>query len=148
MPDIGDRHRARYICLRMETCRYRYSLSIRLRHPSMEPQAMTAAMGIPPFRSLEPGARRLPGVSDGTYWTSQLRKGAWPPISLSDAVASLLDQLSAKRSFIQNLRSEGGSAELFIGWFFEDQSGDTFDYRLLARAADLGVDLSFDIYPN
>lgn len=150
MPAIRNGYRTRpggrAICLGMETCRYRYSLTLRLRHPSMETRAMTEATGISPFRSLEPGAPRLPGTSDGAYWTGQLCKGAWPPISLSDAVASSLSQLSGRRSFLDKLRSENGSAELFIGWFFEGQSGDTFDYRLLARAADLGIDLSFDVY--
>lgn len=109
---------------------------------------MSDAIGLLPSRSVEPGEPRLPGVSEGTYWTSTLCKGAWPPTSLSEAIAASLDQLSPIRQFLHQLRSEGGSAELFIGWFFESQSGDIFDYRLLARAADLAIDLSFDIYAH
>ena len=56
--------------------------------------------------------------------------------------------LSGKRSFLLQVRSEGGSVELFIGWYFDVQSGGTFTHHLLASVADLGIDLSLDIYPN
>jgi len=37
--------------------------------------------------------------------------------------------------------------ELFIGWFFDNQSGDKLNDQCAAFAGDLQIDLSFDVYP-
>jgi hypothetical protein len=47
---------------------------------------------------------------------------------------------------LHDIRSEGGTVELFIGWFFENQSGDVLTHQCLALAGDLQIDLSFDVY--
>jgi hypothetical protein len=62
-------------------------------------------------------------------------------------ISDLLDQLAMHRSFFHRIRAEGGGVEFFVGWFFETQSGDIFDYELLARMADLKIDLSLHVYP-
>jgi hypothetical protein len=36
---------------------------------------------------------------------------------------------------------------LFVGWFFDGQSGGAFTYDLLARMVKLNIDLSLDVYP-
>jgi hypothetical protein len=48
--------------------------------------------------------------------------------------------------FLHGFRSQGGTIELFVGWFLDGPSGDVFDCDLLARLADLKIDLSLDIY--
>jgi Domain of unknown function (DUF4279) len=133
---------------------YRYSINLRMRHPSMAPQGMTDALGLQPRHSWRAGeprstpkGRPLSGVNRESFWISDLGKGSRPPTSLSAAISAALDQLSDRRTFLHKIRSEGGLAEFFIGWFFDSQSGDTLPYDLLARAADLGIDLSFDVYP-
>lgn len=133
---------------------YRYSFSLRPRHPSIAPQGMTDALDLQPSRSWRAGEPRstpqgtpLSGVNSHIYWTTNLGKGGWPPTSLPTAIGVALDVLFNRRAFLHQVRAEDGQAEFFIGWFFESQSGDTLPYNLLARAADLGIDLSFDVYP-
>lgn len=133
---------------------YHYSLSLRLRHPSMSPPDMSDALGLQPDRSWRAGEPRstlkgapLSGVNRESYWTALLGKGAWPPDSLVDAISAALDRLSGRRPFFHQIRSDGRSAEFFIGWFFDGQSGDVLPCGLMARAADLAIDLSFDVYP-
>jgi hypothetical protein len=133
---------------------YRYSFSLRLRHPSMDPETITTAIGLVPSRSWRAGDPRstpkgtpLEGMNKETYWTAAICKGALPETPLPDAIAISLDNLSDKRSFLNRVRSEGGTVELFIGWYFDGQSGDTFSHHLMARAADLGIDFALDIYP-
>jgi hypothetical protein len=41
---------------------------------------------------------------------------------------------------------EGGRVEVFVGWFFLGNRGDVFDDNVLARMADLKIDLSLDVY--
>jgi hypothetical protein len=36
---------------------------------------------------------------------------------------------------------------LSVGWFFDGQSGGVFSHELLARMADLKIDLSLAVYP-
>jgi hypothetical protein len=58
------------------------------------------------------------------------------------------DRLADKRAFLHQIRSEEGFVQLFIGWFFDGQSGDLSPYTLLARAPEMEIDLAFDIYPD
>jgi hypothetical protein len=133
---------------------YRYTVSLRIWHPTLDPQRITDALGISPKRSWRAGADRqtprgepLPGVNRDTYWYVNVIAGHWPPRKLQSAISEILDRLTAYRAFFHELRAEGGRVELFIGWCFEGQSGDTLAHQSLAIAGDLKVDISLDIYP-
>jgi hypothetical protein len=89
----------------------------------------------------------LEGRWPDTYWTAKLAGGEWPQKPLVGAISGVLDQLAAHEDYLHRFRSQGGKIELFIGWFFEGQSGDVFSHHLLARLADLNIDLSLDVYP-
>jgi hypothetical protein len=89
----------------------------------------------------------LQGTWPATYWYVDLLAGRHPEAELHAGINQILDHLGRYRDFFHAIRAEGGSAELFIGWFFERQSGDTLRYETLAKAGDLRVDLSFDVYP-
>ena len=58
----------------------------------------------------------------------------------------MLEALSPCGEFLRKLRSDGGRAELFVGWFTETHSGWTAGQPILGKMASLGIDLSFDIY--
>ena len=66
---------------------------------------------------------------------------------MSNAIGEALDQLVPCREFFHRVRTEDRVAEFFVGWFFNGNSGEVFDCDLLARLADLQIDLSFDVYP-
>jgi hypothetical protein len=67
-------------------------------------------------------------------------------VRLSVLLGRALDQLAPHRPFFQRIRSQGGTIEFFVGWFFDGDSGDVFDCDLLARMADLKIDLSLNVY--
>ena len=73
--------------------------------------------------------------------------GQWPS-EINKAIYDSLGKLVKHRSFFHRVRAEEGTVELFVGWFFEKQSGDVLSHECLALAGDLKVDLSFDIYPS
>jgi hypothetical protein len=134
---------------------YRSKISLRLRHPTIDPAEITAALHLNPSRCWRAGEPRttpkggeLEGINRETYWTARLVEGEWPPTALPVLISDLLAQLALHRSFFHRIRSEGGAVEFFVGWFFEAQSGDVFDCNLMARMADLKIDLSLDVYPN
>ena len=134
--------------------RYQYKISLRVRHPSMDPAEITATLGLTPSRSwraheprTRPRGQPLEGIWPETYWTARVLEGEWPGKKLPNAIGELLDRLVLSKSFFEKVRSEGGSIEFFIGWFFDGNSGDVFDCGLLARIADLKINLSLDVYP-
>jgi hypothetical protein len=127
---------------------YHFRVSLRFRHPSADPEVITRALNIEPRRSWKAGEPRrtptgspLKGLNDITYWYVDVAAGRYPT-RLKDTVLEVLHRLVHHREFLHQMRSEGGSAELFIGWFFERQSGDVLSYDLLALAGDLQIDLS------
>jgi hypothetical protein len=133
---------------------YRYKISLRLHHPSLDPGEITRALGLIPLRSLKAGEPRttpkgnpLEGINRETFWTARMIEDQWPGKELPVAVNACLDQLVPQRDFFHRIRSEGGAIKLRIGWFFEGMSGGEFDCDLLARMADLKIDLSLDMYP-
>ena len=133
---------------------YQYKISLRFRHPTADPADITLTLGINPSRSWRVGEPRctpkgtpLEGTWPDTYWTAILTEGQWPQEGLADTLGGLLDQIAAHKRFFHQIRSEGGRIELFVGWFFDGQSGDVFTHDLLSRMVDLKIDLSLDVYP-
>jgi len=130
---------------------YQFDISLRVRHPSLDPAEITSALGLNPSRSWRAGEARttpkgnpLEGRYSDSYWVVKLAKGRWP---LAAVINELLDQLAPHQALFQQIRAEGGTVEFFVGWFFERNSGDVFDCDLLARMADLKINLSLDVYP-
>lgn len=135
---------------------YKYSISLRTRHPSRPPQEVTAALGIAPRFSWSAGEQRktpsgqpIGGITNESYWTARVAEGAYPGRDLPTAIAELLDSLSPYQPYLADFVADGGRAELFIGWYFpQGNSGDVLGFDLLARLAALRLDLSLDIYPT
>ena len=133
---------------------YGYMISLRVRHPSLDPSEITSALQLNPDRTWRAGEPRttpkgapLKGVYSKTFWTRTFVEGEFRDKELPAAVGEIVDQLLPHRGFFERIRSEGGAAEFFVGWFFNRQSGGTFDSDLMSRIADLKIDLSFDVYP-
>jgi hypothetical protein len=131
---------------------YHFRISLRVRHPTMDPAEITEALGIEPERSWKAGdARQTPkgtplaGFNRDTYWMAGVAAGCWP-VEINDAIGDALKKLVPYRSFLHLIRAEGGVVELFVGWAFENQSGGVLAHQCLALAGDLQVDLSLDIY--
>jgi hypothetical protein len=132
---------------------YHYRISLRVRHPSIAPEKITQAIGIEPKHSWKAGeARRTPtgrpltGSNQETYWTAEISSGRHPS-EINKAIHDGLRSLVPHRLFLHQIRVEGGTVQLFIGWFFDNQSGDVLTHECLALAGDLQIDLSFDVYP-
>jgi hypothetical protein len=135
----------------MNSCQYH--ISLRVRHPSLDPAEITSALCLNPSRSWRAGDARatpngtpLEGKYRDSYWTTDLVEGGWPDKELALVLNELLDQLAPNKGFFHRMRTEGGTVEFFVGWFFEGQSGDVLDCDLLARMADLKIGLSLDVY--
>jgi hypothetical protein len=131
---------------------YHFRISLGVRHPGIAPEEVSEALGIEPKHSWKAGEPRetptgtpLTGLNRDTYWTAEIAAGRWPS-NINEAIHDTLRKLTRYRSFLHRVRTEGGTVELFVGWFFENQSGDVLTHQCLALAGDLQIDLSFDVY--
>jgi hypothetical protein len=134
---------------------YRYSISLRITHPSIDPTLITAELGSDPRRSWRAGLERrapdgelLRGINQQSFWVGSHLEGESGVVALSEALHGLLEKLERHRAFFRRLRDEGGVVEFFIGWFLGSQGGEIIEHSLMARLADLQIDLSLDMYPG
>lgn len=131
--------------------RDRYKISLRLKARTMKAADFCAALPWKPDRCWTAGTPRkspngdlLGGLHAETYWTFRLREGEG---DLAPAIAETAEQVAPFAGLFHAVRSDGGSAEFFVGLFLANgNSGEDFEPELLARLASLGIRLSLDIY--
>jgi hypothetical protein len=130
---------------------YRFSLSLRVFHPTVTPQFIEAGLGLKAQVAHAAGKNRvtasgktLPTISPDTRCSFLLGEG--DDRILPDAINKWNAFLEAKRDFLGQLRSSGGRIEYFIGLFLDPNGGFELDYEQLRSLGDLGVSLSLDIY--
>jgi hypothetical protein len=130
---------------------YRFELSLRLRHPRITAEQISAGLNLTPRYSWTVGQPRLrrDGVeithsNAETYWSLRVENGS---ADLVSAIDTAVTQLEERRAFIQEFLNSGGSIDLFIGWFLLGQSGgESLPSELLHRLGTLGIDLALDVY--
>lgn len=83
-------------------------------------------------------------VRETTYWTTELKSGT---DELSTALANALSMLEERRARLEPLLMSGLRIELYVSLFPRENAGNTLDWQLLKRLADLRVELSLDVYP-
>ena len=132
---------------------YRYSVSLRLRHPNIDPAEISRTLGMQSNGSWRAGEQRrtpkgnpLNGVRSETYWYADIVEGESITKRLVSALHEALDKLELHESFLKRIRDEGGRAEFFVGWYIKSQAGEDFDQSLLSRLTKLQIDLALDNY--
>ncbi len=131
--------------------KFTYKISFRIRHPYMDPTALSTELSlVPKFQwkageeKRSPKGRPLEGINRETYWSYDVK--IEEDNTLTESLEIFLISLKPHKKFLSELRATGGSVECFIGWFSGPNSGETFDYTLLSLFSELEVDLSLDIY--
>lgn len=106
---------------------HEFTISLVVRHPSMDPARVTREFGLEPghvWRNGEPrtgptGAT-LPGSHRGSYWVCEIAARPGFPgesIGVDQELSRLLDKLRASTGFIQELQHSGGATELLLTIF-------------------------------
>lgn len=126
-----------------------FRVAIRITHPEVLPESITKQIGRLPDVERAVGSQRvtpkgmvLPGLNKESYW---LLRGPE-----SDDLPRLIDWangvLQGAVPFVHELLSTGGRLEYFIGCFVDRQLGACLEPALIAKCADLGATLVFDMY--
>ena len=137
---------------------YKYSVSLRIRHPERDPSGFTNELGLEPHTAQRAGdARKTPAGEplSGSYRESYWCCRATNPdpadsdeVSLEECILNLNSELSEHRGYFQELTESGGYIEYFVGIFGSLQIGLELSRDLLEETAELGIGLGLDIYGN
>ena len=140
-----------------------FSISLRVRHPSMDPDIITGTLGVAPEhfwgcgepRRSASGAK-LGGTHRETYWSatlpdtlaqqglSQPEQATWH-IEPATFLARHVIQLKRHRAFFDQIRAEGGDASLMIELAPEAETAFRLDAAVMRQLAELGLAVDFEI---
>jgi hypothetical protein len=106
---------------------YEFTISLHIRHPTIDPLTITQALGLEPQYMWQRGdARRGPtgapleGVYRESYWTArmtqepQLSSGV---VSVESYLMQTVSVLQRSQVFLEQLNDDGGIAELHVSLF-------------------------------
>lgn len=137
---------------------YEFTISLCIRHPTIDPTSITQSLGIEPQHTWRAGeARRgdageeTEGVYHQSYWTGRAMQE--PQVSSEKAtVESLLlktlNQLRRSHDFLQELSTDGGSAELTVSLFARGVFRLELSPETSALLGRLRLTIAFDIHPH
>ncbi|MEW8556866.1 MAG: hypothetical protein AB2588_02715 [Candidatus Thiodiazotropha sp.] len=118
----------------------------------MDAETICREIGIKAYRKWSAGdmrstptGRKLDGVYEETHCTFRLDHEGFGDISTF--LSNQTSTVKSKKQFFKKVIASGGNIEYFIGWDLHGNTGDTFSHELLRELADLGISLSFDLYP-
>jgi hypothetical protein len=137
---------------------YEFTVSLRIRHPSIAPTEITEAIGIEPQHTWRVGEpRRDPeggdctGVYRESYWMGrlmdepQLSSGR---VSVESVLWQTLTQLRRSQSFLEKLNTEGAVAELSVSLFARENFRLELSADSLALLGRLRLAVVLDIQPH
>jgi hypothetical protein len=137
---------------------YEFTMSLRIRHPRIDPAEITNALGIEPQHSWRAGdERREPalGSSGGTYHETLWICSLMPQPELSGDQAGVESELlhavgALRRSFdfLQSLHADGGVGELHVSIYAREESRLEFLGETLAVLGRMGLTLALEIHPH
>lgn len=137
---------------------YEFTVSLRIRHPNIEPSRITETLGIAPQHSWKSGdQRRTPAGEDCTgkyresYWTVRLMdepQVSSTGISVESVLLQILTQLNRSRPFLEQLSADGGAAELSISLFARENFRLELSADSLTQLSRLRLAVTLDVQPH
>ena len=132
-----------------------FSVSVRIRHPSIDPAEITSTLGLEPEHSWQAGdARRtaqglpLEGSYRETYWTAEFREldmGLRGVVATETVLLQAVVQLRRSQPFLARLQADGGDVELFVQVISSSEFRFALSPELLSMISRIGVSLVLDV---
>jgi Domain of unknown function (DUF4279) len=131
---------------------YTYAVTLRARHPSVDPAILTTTLKLDPAHSWKAGDPRLSqagaplgGQHRDSYWSAPLPSqmvGA-TSVPLETFILAQLLQLARHRDFLGALQADGGEISLLIEIAPLANTVLTLSSTLSRRLADLNIEVEF-----
>jgi hypothetical protein len=137
---------------------YEFTLSLGIRHPRIDPAAITAELGIKPQHTWKAGDRRLDAAGDAiegsyreSYWMARLMDQ--PQLSsqrqsVEGMLMQTLAQLHRSQAFLEQINAEQGVAELHVSLYAREEFTLQLSVESLALLGRLRLAVSLDIHPH
>jgi Domain of unknown function (DUF4279) len=137
---------------------YEFTVSLRIRHPTIDPATITATLGIEPQHTWCSGQLRrdqagaeLGGAHHDSYWMGRLMDEpqlSSSGMSVEATIHKTLTRLRRVRSFLERLNAEGGVAELHVSLFSRDHFQLELPSGSLTLLGRLHLGIALDIHPH
>ena len=106
---------------------YEFTVSLRIRHPTIDPQTISDTLGIQPLHSwragrprCDPAGAEIGGAHHDSYWMARLMENpqlSSDGVSVERVIATTLGQLRRAQTFLEQLHAEGGLAALLVSLY-------------------------------
>lgn len=137
---------------------YEFTISLRLRHPTIDPARITQILGITPQHTWkagdprrDPGGGSREGVYRESYWMGRLMEDpqlSSSRVSVESVLLQTLAHLRRAQNFLERLDGEGGVAELQVSLFAREDFRLELSAQSLALLGRLGLAITLDIHPQ
>ena len=137
---------------------YEFTISLRIRHPSIEPRTITQTLGIEPQHTWKAGdPRRTPageareGAYRESYWMGRLMPEpelSSGRLSVESVLLQTLAHLRRSHAFLQQLNGDGGVAELHLSLFVRENFRLDLTPETLGLLGRLGLSVALEIHPH
>jgi hypothetical protein len=128
-----------------------FTVMLRIRHPSIDPDEITSKLGLEPQHSWKAGETRrtaqgtpLEGAYRESFWTGEfheLETGLKGVVETEAALMAAVVQLRRSQAFLSKLQAEGGTVELSVEVIGSREFALTLSPQLLSLLARAGVAL-------
>ena len=137
---------------------YEFTVSLRLRHPVIDPSTITRTLGIEPQHTWKAGeARRDPaggtleGVYRESYWMGRLMDEpqlSSARMSVESVLLQTLAHLRRSHDFLEQLHADGGVAELHVSLYAREEFRLELSEEALGLLGRLGLAVALDVHPG
>lgn len=137
---------------------YEFTMSLRIRHPSIEPAEITRVLGIEPQHTWRAGESRrdpvgetLEGSYRETYWLARLMPEpalSSQHVGVESEMTRVLAQLRKSFAFLQMLTTNGGIVELLVIIFAREDFRLEFPADSLVVLGRLGATVALEVKPH
>ncbi|HEY1891479.1 MAG TPA: DUF4279 domain-containing protein [Steroidobacteraceae bacterium] len=137
---------------------YEFTISLRIRHPTIDPTTLTATLGIQPQHTWQAGQPRcdatgsdLGGAHRDSYWMGRLMdepQVSSDSVSVEGALLKTLTQLRRAQPFLEQLNAEGAVSELLVSLYAREDFRLEFTSDLLTLLNRLHLAVALDVHPH
>jgi uncharacterized protein DUF4279 len=137
---------------------YEFMVSLRIRHPRIDPAQITRALGVEPQHTWRAGDLRLDsaggemgGIHRESYWMGRLMEQprlAQDHVSVESEMLHTLGTLRRCFDFLEMLKAESGSAELHVSLYARDEFRLELLPESLALLGRLGLAIALEVKPS
>ncbi len=137
---------------------YEFTMSLRIRHPDVDPELITQTLGIAPQHSWRAGDARRDSAGNAlgrayreSFWMGRLMAHpqlATDQVGLESELLRILAQLRKSQGFLETLKEQGALTELHVSIFAREEFRLEILADSLALLGRLGLGIAIEVEPH